>query len=170
MDTLLQQEQKEKRGINKVLLAALGIAVLLVAGGIYLLSLTPTLEDQKQQVLKGFYLEGSPEFQKYTNNIIITTDTDGTVQSRTGLGTISMNIQANIRNKGDKTLNGLEVNVAVVNITNQVIREKKVVVVPGQHERLPPNETIHISVPMDGFKRDDDRANVRWKVTAMKFE
>lgn len=170
MDTLLQKEEKEKRGVNKVLLAALGVAVLLVAGAIYLLSLTPSHEEQKQRILEGFYLESSPEFQKYTNNIIITTDTDRTVQSRTGLGTISMNIQADIRNKGDKTLNGLEVNVAVVNITNQVIREKRVVVVPDQHERLSPNETIHIAVPMDGFKRDDDRANVRWKATAMKFE
>lgn len=170
MDTLLQKENKEKRGVNKVLLAALAAAALLVAGAIYLLSLTPSFEEQKQNVLKDFYLEGAPEFQQYTNNIIINTDTERTIQSRTGLGTISMNIHADIRNKGNKIINGLEVNVAVVDISNRVVREKRTLVVPDQHGKLLPGEVIHVAVPMDGFKKDEERANVRWKVTAIRFD
>ncbi len=170
MDTLLQNGNKEKRGVNKVLLAALGIAALLVAGGIWLLTFQPTKEEQKQQALEGSYLEGSPEFQNYTNNIIINTDPDRTSQARTGLGTILMSIQGDIRNKGDKAINGLEVNVAVVDPLNKVIKEKRVMVVPAQQPVLHPNETMHVSVPIDGFKREDDRANVRWKVTAIRFE
>ena len=170
MDTLLQNENREKRGVNKVLLAALAIAALLVAGGIYLLTFQPTMEEQKQKALEGAYLEGAPEFQKYTNNLIITTDTLLTTQSPVGLGTIQMTLHADIRNKGEKAINGLEVNAAVVDTFNKVLRERKVMVVPNQQEKLQPGETMHVAVPLDGFKKDDDRANVRWKVTAIRFD
>lgn len=169
MDTFLENKD-EKRGVNKVLLAGLAIATLLVAGVIYLLTFQPTMEEQKQMALEGAYLEGSPEFQKYTNNLIITTDTLRTTQSLIGLGTIQMSIHADIRNKGDKAINGLEVNVAVVDLSNKVLRERRVMVVPNQREKLEPNETIHVAVPVDGFKKEDDRANVRWKVTAIRFD
>jgi uncharacterized repeat protein (TIGR01451 family) len=33
---------------------------------------------------------------------------------------------------------------------------------------LAPGETIPITLTMDGFTKDDDRANIRWKVTAIK--
>jgi hypothetical protein len=170
MDTLFENGKKEKKGVNKVLLAAMAVAVLLVAGGIWLLSFQPTLEEQKQQQLEGAYLEGSPEFEQYTKNIIITTDTNRTTESLIGLGTIAMMLHADLRNKGDKVINGLEVKVGVVDRWNKVLKEKKVMIVPNQIEKLNPNETIHISVPIDGFKPDADRANIRWKVTAIRFE
>ena len=47
------------------------VAVLLIAGGIYLWSFQPTIEEQKQQQLEGAYLEGSPEFEAYDKQIII---------------------------------------------------------------------------------------------------
>lgn len=170
MDTFLYETEPEKKGVNKVLIAGLAIAALLVAGGVYLLTLQPSLEEQKQQQLAGSFFEGSPEFERYTNNLIISTDMNRTSQSLIGLGTIQMMIHADIRNKGDKALNGLEVKVGVVDSFNKVIHEKKVMVVPNQVEKLMPGETIHVVVPMDGFKRDDDRANIRWKVTAIRAE
>ena len=170
MDTLLQNEKKEKRGINKVFLAAIAVAILLIAGVVGLISLLPTAEQLKQKEIEGAYLEGSPEFEKYTNNIVINTDMNRTMESPTGLGTIAMAIHGDIRNRGEKSINGLEVKVGVVDKFNKVIKEKKLMVVPNQTERLNPQETIHVVVPMDGFKKDDDRANVRWKVTAIRFD
>jgi hypothetical protein len=35
---------------------------------------------------------------------------------------------------------------------------------------LKPGESIDVTVNIDGFKEDDDRANARWKVTAIKFK
>ena len=169
MDTLWENGKKEKKGINKVFIAAIAVAILLIAGVLGLLTLLPTAEQQKQQELAGAYLEGSPEFEKYTSNIIINTDMDRTMESPTGLGTIAMAIHGDIHNRGDKAINGLEVKVGVVDKFNKVIKEKKVMVVPNQTESLNPLETIHVVVPMDGFKKDDDRANVRWKVTAIRF-
>ena len=170
MDTLLQNEKKEKRGINKVFLAAIAVAVLVIAAILGLISLLPTAEQQKQKEIEGAYLEGSPEFEKYTSNIVINTDMDRTMESPTGLGTIAMAIHGDIRNRGDKAINGLEVKVGVVDKFNKVIKEKKLMVVPNQIQQLSPQETIHVVVPMDGFKKDDDRANIRWKVTAIRFD
>ncbi len=171
MDTLFENGKKEKRGVNKVLLAALAIAALIVAGAIWLLSFQPTIEEQKQQQLEGAYLENSPEFEQYTKNIIISTDTNRTTESLIGLGTIAMSLHADVLNKGNKIINGLEVKVGVVDIFNKVLKEKKVMIVPtNKIEKLNPNETIHIYVPIDGFKKDSDRANIRWKVTAIRFE
>ena len=168
MDLLL--EEKNKRGINKVLLVSMLAAAFLIAGGIYLWSFQPTIEEQKQQQLVGAYLEGSPEFAAYDKQIITTTDLDKTIESPTGLGTISMMIHGDIRNKGDKVINGLQVKVGVVDKFEKVIQEKKVMVVPNQVEKLGKNEIIHVAVPMDGFSKDAERANIRWKVTAIRFE
>jgi hypothetical protein len=170
MDTLLQNGKKEKKGINKVFLAAIAVAVLLVAGIVGLLSLLPTPEEQKQKEIEGAYLEGTPEFEKYTSNLVINTDLNRTMESPTGLGTIAMAIHGDIRNRGEAAINGLEVNVRVVDKFNQTLKEKKLMVVPKQIERLNPQETIHVVVPMDGFKKDADRANIRWKVTAIRFD
>ncbi|MBK7802513.1 MAG: hypothetical protein IPJ55_07545 [Chloracidobacterium sp.] len=35
---------------------------------------------------------------------------------------------------------------------------------------LGPNQTIPITLTLDGFDRKDDRANIRWKVTAIRAE
>ncbi len=168
MDLLLQE--KQKRGVNKVLLVSMLVAAFFIAGGIYLWSFQPTIEEQKQQQLEGAFLEGSPEFAAYDKQIITTTDLDKTIESPTGLGTISMMIHGDIRNKGDKIVNGLQIKLGVVDKYEKVIQEKKVMVVPNQVEKLGKNEIIHVMVPMDGFSKDAERANIRWKVSAIRFE
>jgi hypothetical protein len=168
METLLQTN--EKKGINKILLAALLAAAVLVAGAVYLLSLNPSTDEKKQQLLADSYLEGSPEFEQYTKDIVIQTDMENIMQSPTGMGTIMMSVPAKIRNKGQKTVSALEVKVGVVDLAGKVVREKKLLVVPGQNETLQPGQIIGVTASVEGFSRDDDRANVRWKVTAIKVQ
>ncbi len=163
------QENREKKGINKGLIIGGIVGLLIIAGLIGLIAMIPSTEQIKQEELKGAFLEGTPEFEKYTNEIIITTDMNRTTQARTGLGTILMNIAGKIRNKGDKTLDGLEVNVKVVDVYNKTIKEKNVLIIPKKQETLQPNETINVVVNISGFDPAADRANVRWKVTAIRF-
>ena len=164
-------EKKEPRGINKILVGALLVAAVLVAGGVWLLTFVPTTEQQTQQMMAGAFLEGSPEFEAYTKNIIITTDLDHTSEGRLGLGTIQMAIHGDVRNRGDKTINLLELKVGVINQKNEVIKEKKILVIPTlQTETLASGETMKVFATLDGFTDKDDRANVRWKVTAIRFQ
>ena len=164
MDTILAKE--DKRGINKIFLVGIVIGLLLIGGIVYLLSLQPSMEEQTSAILAGAIREGSPGFDDLSKDIVIATD-ERTVESPTGLGTISMFINGKIRNKGDKTIDILEVRVAVITQFNQVLKERKILVVPVQQATLGPGETIPITLTMDGFSKSDDRANIRWKVTAI---
>ncbi len=168
MDTLFDKEEK-KSGINKGFLIGGLVGIVLIAIVVLIAMQRPSMEDQKAAVLADALREDSPEFQEITKDIIIGTDPDKTVQSPNTLnGSITMWITGNIRNKGSRTLNGLEVNAAVVDQFNQVLREKRVLVIPTQRELLGPGESIPITLSIDGFTREDDRANIRWKVTAIR--
>ena len=170
MDNFLQERPAEKSRVSGVLIGALLLAAAIVAGGVWLLTFQPNRKEQQQQQLAGAVFEGSPEFDEYTKQLVITTDFDRTSQAQLGLGTIQMSIHGTIRNKGAKTLSGLEVTVGVVDSKNQIIKEKKTMVIPNQAEVLQPSATIPVFVPIDGFKKEDDRANIRWKVSAIRFQ
>lgn len=159
--------KKEKRGINKVFILAAIVGIVVIGGAIWLLSMRPSIDEQTSRILQGAYREGTPEFEQLNKDIIISTD-DKTVESPTGMGTISMYINGKVRNKGSRTIDVLEVSVSVVTQFNDVLRERRILVVPVQQSVLAPGETIPITLTLDGFSKDDDRANIRWKVTAIK--
>lgn len=157
------------RGNAKLLLVGAVIGIALLGAVIWYLSLTPPREVQIENILAGSYREGSPEYEELSKDIVISTDPK-TVQSPTGLGTISMFIHGNIYNKGTKTIKALEVRAAVVTQFQDVLKERKILVIPVQKPELRPGDTIPITLSIDGFKKDDDRADIRWKVTAIRAE
>jgi hypothetical protein len=157
--------------VNKSFLVAILVAVLIVAGGILLIwKLQPSMQEQQDQALSGAVREGSPEFDTITKRIIAENDEDNTWQSPVGTGGIMMNIAGRVRNNSDKTLTGLEMKVSVLDSFDKVVKENVLTVVPTQQKTLPPKGQMNVTVRIDGFKRDDDRARIRWKVTAIKTE
>jgi hypothetical protein len=170
MDTLFDKPEK-KKGINKGLLIGGLVGIVLIAIVVLIAMQRPSMSDQQAAVLADALREDSPEFQEITKDIIIGTDSDKTIQYKSSLnGLITMSITGNIRNKGSRTLNGLEVNASVIDQFNQVLKEKRVLVIPTQRELLGPGETIPITLTIDGFTPEDDRANIRWKVTAIRAQ
>jgi len=167
MDTLFDKKEK-KKGLNKGFLIGGIVGVFIIAIIVLVAMQRPSMGDQEAAVLADALRPGSPDFQETTKDIVISTNADRTVQFSNAFGSISMSIEGNIRNKGNRTMNGLEVNVAVVDQFNQQIKDKSVLVVPKQQEVLAPGDSIPITLTLDGFKRDDDRANIRWKVTAIR--
>ncbi len=162
-------EKEEKKGINKRFLIGIAVGVIAIAAGIWLMSFRPSVDDQKAKILESLSREGTPEFDAVTKDIVISTD-ERTVESPNGFGAISMFIVGKIRNKGTKTINVLEVNVSVIDQLNAVVKEKRVLVVPGQKEKLGPGEIIPITLSLDGFDKKDDRADIRWKVTGLRTD
>jgi hypothetical protein len=167
MDDLFQTEPKKSNA--KIFVIGLVIGVAALGSLLGYMALKPSMEDQVAKILEGSYREGSPEFADLTKDIIISTD-DDTVESPMAFGTVSMFIHGKIRNKGPRTLNALEINVAVVTQFNKVLREKRILVVPTQVPRLAPGDIIPVTLSLDNFAKDDDRANIRWKVTAIRVE
>ena len=166
MEDLFKVEE-QKRGINKVFIVGALIALAVIGLAIWALSFRPSIEEQTSAILQGAFREGSPEYAELNKDIIISTD-DKTVESPTGLGTISMYINGKIRNKGTRPIDVLEVNVAVVTQFKEVIRERRILVVPVQQNVLEPGQIIPITLTLDGFSKSDDRADIRWKVTAVR--
>jgi hypothetical protein len=168
METFLEPQEKQKSNYKIFIVGSL-IGVVILAVGIWFALQRPSMQDQAANILEGSYHEGSPEFAQITKDIVISTDSDTVVYSN-AFGKISMSIKGKIRNRGKTVINGLEVNVAVVDQFNTLVKEKRVLVVPTQQETLGPDEVIPITLSLDGFERDDDRANIRWKVTAIRVQ
>lgn len=164
MESLLSKE--EKKGINKIFIVGIVVGLIAIGLVIWLLSFKPPIDEQMAKILQGSYTQG-PQYEELQKDIVISTDPN-TVESPTGLGTISMFINGKIHNRGTKTMDILQVNVAVVTQFGQVLKEKKILVVPVQQGQLGPGETIPITLTLDGFTKDDDRADIRWKVTAIR--
>ena len=165
-DPIFDQIEQKNLNVKGYVIGAV-VGLLIIGALIFIATRRPSMEDQAAAILEGSSREGSPEFDAITKDIIISTG-DNTVESPNAFGSISMFIEGKVKNKGNKTIDGLEVNVAVVDQFNQVIKEKPVLVVPTQQGQLGPGETIPITLSLEGFKKNDDRANIRWKVTAIR--
>jgi hypothetical protein len=158
----------QKKGINKLFVGAFIAAALLITIVIVVMSFRPPLDDRMAQVLATAVHEGSPDFAGLSKDIVISND--DTVESPMATGRISMFLHGKIFNRGARTVTVLEVNAAVVTRFNEVLRERRMLVIPLQQEKLGPGETIPITLTLDGFSKEDDRANIRWRVTAIKAE
>jgi hypothetical protein len=167
METLLSPDP-EKKGLNKIFIVGIIVGLLAVGVAIWLLMFKPPIDEQLAKILDSAYKEGSPEYQELNKDIVISRDEKNTVESPTGLGTISVFIRGNVHNKGTRSIDILEVKVAMVTQFNEVLKEKRILVVPVQQALLEPGQTIPITLTLDGFSRNDDRADIRWKVTAIR--
>jgi len=45
------------------------------------------------------------------------------------------------------------------------VKQRTVVVIPGRQPELDPNKTMRVSILIDGFTDEDDRANIKMEVT-----
>jgi hypothetical protein len=166
METLLNETEKTARNYKGYIAGAV-IGILFLSALIFIASRRPSMEDQAAAILEGSFHKGDPEFDALSRDIIISTS-DKTVESPNAFGSISMFIVGRVKNRGSKLINGLEVNVSVIDQFNEVVKEKRVLVVPTQQAELGPGETIPITLSIEGFKKEDDRANIRWVVSAVR--
>lgn len=161
-------DRKEKRKFNPLFLIGIAVGVAVLGAAFYFLSQRPSIEDQTKQLLDTAAKPGSPEFAELNKEIIIATNDNETIESPTGLGTISMFIKGQIHNKGTHDISVLEVNVSVVDRQKQVVKERRLLFVPGQQPILKAGETVPVSLTLDGFSPKAERALIYWRVTAIK--
>lgn len=166
METFLNEPTKTETNYKGYIIGAVA-GLLIIAALVFIASRRPSMEDQAAAILEGSLRAGDPGFDQLSKDIIISTSPD-TVESPNAFGSISMFIVGKVKYRGNKVINGLEVNVTVIDQFNQVVKEKRVLVVPVQQAQLGPGETIPITLSIEGFKKEDDRANIRWVVTAVR--
>jgi flagellar basal body-associated protein FliL len=124
--------------------------------------------DAQQQRLEGGIRAGTPEFEQYRQKIVM--DKPEATEAKRPLGDTVMRLTTTVRNFSGRSLNGLEVYAAVVDIQGKPIKERTLAVIPARRPELDNNETLEVPITLEGFKDTDDRANIKMEITAIRFK
>lgn len=126
--------------------------------------------DQKAQQnnLPPLMRAGSPEFEKFQPLIKI----DGLEADEAArpIGDIVMTLRATARNFTGRTLNGLEIHAAVVDLDGKPVKERNVMIIPSRQPELDNNQTMKVQVLLEGISKNDTRANIKMEVTGFSFK
>jgi len=152
---------EEKSHIALVVVVAVIAAV--VIGGFFYLLLRKSVATGPASTLQGATRPGSPDWDKYIKLIAI--DDPEADEAKRALGDTVMTLQTTVRNFTGRTITGLEVRGAVVDHDGKPVKQRTVAVVPGRQSELDPNKTMRVSILIDGFTDEDDRANIKMEVT-----
>ena len=170
MSTTPQNITETDNSRRTILIIVVAISVLLIAGLIYLATRPEKSggASEQQQRLEGGLRAGSPEFEQYRDRIRL--DKPEAVESVRPVGDIWMRLTTTVRNFTGRTINGLEVYAAVVDLQGKPVKERTVIVIPARQPELENNQTLEVPVVLEGMKKEDDRANIKMEVTAVRFK
>jgi hypothetical protein len=111
---------------------------------------------------------GSPEFAELHPKIVVdfVPDEDA-FESTRPLGDIVMELHPKVRNFTGRTLTGLELQATVVDLEKKPVQTHTYVFPhpPETSFALEPNKVLTPSLVMEGFKKEDVRANIKIDVT-----
>jgi hypothetical protein len=142
------------------LIAILGLCVILLSGcgG----------SQPQQNAAPPLVRAGGQDFEKYQQLIKV----DDLVADESGraVGDIIMIFQATIRNFTGRTLNGLEVRVAVVDLEGKPVKERTLSVIPSQKPELENNQSMKAQARLEGINKNATRANIKMEVTGFSFK
>lgn len=156
---------------RKVFIIVAVITLVLLAGLIFWMT-RPVPNAGQQPRLEGALRAGSPEFEQYRQRIVIDFNPDlHATEAPRPLGDIVMQMRPTIRNFTGRTINGLELHAAVVDLENKPIKERTVVwPLPNRQAELEPNKVMEVPIVMEGFRKEDVRANIKIELTGIRFK
>ncbi len=158
----------EEKSRRVLIIFVAAFAAAFIAGFFYLL-LRNTATPSPPPTLAGAIRAGSPDWEKYSK--LIARDDPEADEAKRALGDTVMTLQTTIRNFTGRTITGLEIRAAVVDHDNKTVKERTMVVIPRQdHPDLDPNKTMKVSVRIEGFTDNDDRANIKMEVTGFTLK
>lgn len=173
--SITEQNINKEGSRNRLPLIVAGVtAVLLIAGLIYYQRTRPAetpYAGPAQQRLEGALRAGSPEFDQAMK--LVGVDEPEADEGSRVVGDIVMTLRTTVRNFTGRTLSGVEMRAAVVDLEGKPIKERYVIVVPNNAKgvtELENNKTLPVSVTIEGFSKSDVRANIQMEVTGLKFK
>ncbi len=111
---------------------------------------------------------GAPEFAALRQQIAVDFVADeDTTESTRPLGDIVMVMQPKVRNFTGRTITGLELQATVVDLDGKPLQTKTVIPIPHTQSELAPNKVLAVPIRMEGFRKDDVRANIQIVVTGV---
>ncbi len=144
------------------MIIVVAVVAAVVIGGFFYLLLRKSVAPSAPQTLQGAIRPGSPDWDKYSK--LIARDDPEADEAKRALGDTIMTLQTTVRNFTGKTITGLEMWGAVVDHDGKPVKQRTLVVIPGKQAELAPNKTMRVSILIDGFTDEDDRANIKMEV------
>lgn len=148
---------------RRTLIIVVAVIAAVFIGGFFYLLLRKSVAPSVPQTLQGAIRPGSPDWDKYSK--LIALDDPEADEAKRALGDTVMTLQTTARNFTGKTITGLEIHGAVVDHDGKPVKQRTLVVIPGRQAELDPNKTMRVSILLDGFTDEDDRANIKMEVT-----
>jgi len=172
MSAKLNDEADASR--RKIFIIAAIVSALLIAALVFWATRSGTNGAAQQPRLEGAIRADSPEFAQLRERIVVDFNADDDAfESTRPVGDIVMTLRPKVRNFTGRTITGLELLATVVDLDNNPVRQRTRIAIPnaetGQSE-LEHNKILVVSILMEGFNKDDVRANIRVEVTGVKFK
>ena len=167
-----ERRNDETDDSRRVIFIVVGIvSVVLIAGLAYWMTRPGTQTSSGPQRLEGALRPGTPEFEQYKSKIVL--DKPEATEASRPIGDIVMTLTTTARNFTGRTISGLEIYAAVVDLQGKPVKERTMIVIPsrrtGQAE-LEPNQTLEVPIMLEGMSKQDDRANIKMEVAAIRFK
>ena len=153
---------------HRTLIIVVAVIAAVVIGGFFYLLFRRALAPTAPPTLEGAIRPGSPDWEKYSK--LIARDEPEADEAKRALGDTVMTLHTTVRNFTGRTITGLEVRAAVIDHNGGTVKERTVVVIPGRQAELEPNKTMKVSVMLEGFSDNDDRANIKMEVVGFKLK
>ncbi|HJR06651.1 MAG TPA: hypothetical protein VJ842_05295 [Pyrinomonadaceae bacterium] len=159
---------------RKIFIIAAIVSALLIAALVFWATRSrPTNGTNQQPRLADAIRADSPEFAQLRDKIVVESLPDEATESPRPAGDIVMTLHPKVRNFTGRTITGLELLATVVDLDNKPVRQRTKIAVPNAEtglSELEHNKVIMVPILMEGFKKDDVRANIRVEVTGVKFK
>lgn len=153
----------ENESPRRTLIIVVAVIAAVAIGGLFYLLLRKSVAPSPAPTLQGAIRPGSPDWDKYSK--LIARDDPEADEAKRALGDIVMTLHTTVRNFTGRTITGLEVRGSVVDSQGKPVKARTVVVIPGRQAELEPLKTMKVSILIDGFSDEDNRANIKMEVT-----
>ena len=157
-----QPTAKSEKDRSRTIMILSGLAILAVIALIIMVTSFARRPSPTE-----FAQAGSPEFDGYAPNVLITD-----VEKRTGeriTGRYAL-ILCKVQNAGDKVLMGLQLKATVIGTGGQLIREKVITPVPNNKDALGPNQAMKIDVSLERVPDPSEIMDMTIKLSGLKLK
>lgn len=156
---------------RKIFIVAAIVSALLIAALVFWATRSNKSGASQQPQLAGAIRADSPEFAQIRERLIVDFNPDDhALESTRAIGDVVINMTPKVRNFTGRTINGLELQATVVDLGGNPIQQRTIIAIPNRQPELEPNKVMEVPIRMEGFKKDDVRANIRIELTGVKFK
>jgi hypothetical protein len=157
-----QPAGKIEKDRSRMIMLMSGIAVLAVIALVVIVS-----SMSKKQAPLELARAGSPEFDSYIGSVKVSG-----IEKRKGerLNIFYGRFIFTLENAGNKTINGLQMRMAAIDMNAQVVKEKIITVIPTLREPLGPGQSARLDLSFEPIPNPDELQDMTIEVYSLKTQ